>query len=118
MRMKFKTLVIILLTAVFQLNAQTRDITITVHIRGVWNSKISLLALSGPNAGKPIAELPPVKSGESAIVTMAKDQLPGEFVIRFDYKDKETSAPYPSEKHIFAYSQNLELFINPPFCNN
>jgi len=118
MRMKFKTLVIILLTAVFQLNAQTRDITITVHIRGVWNSKISLLALSGPNAGKPIAELPPVKSGESAIVTVAKDQLPGEFVIRFDYKDKETSAPYPSEKHIFIYSQNLELFINPPFCNN
>ncbi|ADQ79236.1 alkyl hydroperoxide reductase/ Thiol specific antioxidant/ Mal allergen [Paludibacter propionicigenes WB4] len=116
--MKFKILVISLLAVVFQLNAQTRDITITVHIRGVWNSKISLLALSGPNAGKPIAELSPVKSNESAIVTVAKDQLPGEFVIRFDYKDKETSTPYPSEKHIFAYSQNLELFVNPPFCNN
>ena len=116
--MKFKTLVIILLTAVFQLNAQTRDITITVHIRGVWESKISLLPLSGPNALKPIAESPFVKSGETAIVTVVKDQLPGEFVIRFDYKEKETSTPYPSEKHIFAYSQNLELFINPPFCNN
>jgi len=116
--MKFKTLVIILLTAVFQLNAQTRDITITVHIRGVWESKISLLPLSGPNALKPIAESPFIKSGETAIVTVVKDQLPGEFVIRFDYKEKETSTPYPSEKHIFAYSQNLELFINPPFCNN
>jgi len=116
--MKLKILVGILLAAVFQLNAQTKDITITVHIRGVWESKISLLSLSGPNALKPIAESPFVKSGETATVTVAKDQLPGEFVIRFDYKEKETSTPYPSEKHIFAYSQNLELFINPPFCNN
>jgi len=100
------------------LNAQDKDITIKVHLRGVWDSKISLLPLSGPNALKPIAESPSVKSGETATVTVAKDQLPGEFVLRFDYKDKETSTPYPSEKHIFAYTQDLELFINPPFCNN
>ena len=116
--MKIKLLFICILAAALQLNAQTKDITIKVHLRGVWESKISLLPLSGPNALKPIAESPSVKSGETATVTVAKDQLPGEFVIRFDYKDKETSTSYPSEKHIFAYTQDLELFINPPFCNN
>jgi thiol-disulfide isomerase/thioredoxin len=118
MNSKFKIVFFCLLVAVFRLSAQEKDITIKIHLRGVWESKISLLALTGPDAGKPIAELPSVKNGETAILTVTKDQLPGEFVIRFDYKEKETSAPYPSEKRIFASVQDLELSVNPPYCNN
>ena len=38
--------------------------------------------------------------------------------MRFDYKEKESSTPYPSEKYIFINDQDLELWISPIYCNN
>ena len=55
---------------------------------------------------------------QNVTITVSKHNLPGEFVLRFDYKDNETSTPYPSEKHIVISNQNLELWVNPPYCNN
>jgi len=107
---------LLLLSLNFQLSAQ--DIIIKINLRGVYESKISLMPLSGPNALKSIAESEGFKNGETAKITVSRDRLPGEFVLRFDYKEKESSTPYPSEKRIIIYNQNLELWINPPFCNN
>jgi thiol-disulfide isomerase/thioredoxin len=115
--MKYEILIFLLLS-VFRLNAQDKDITIKIHLRGVYDSKISLLPLSGPNALKTNLEIPAIKNGEMATITLSKSQLPGQFVLRFDYKEKESSSPYPSEKRIFVNNQDLELSINPPFCNN
>lgn len=100
------------------IHAQDKDITIKVHVRGVCESKISLLPLAGPNALNPIAGSPAVTSGETVTVNVPKNLLPGEFVLRFDYKDTKTSTPSAAEKHIFACTQDLELFINPSFCSN
>lgn len=100
------------------LQAQTRDIPLTIHLRGVSESKISLLALSGSRAFKPIIEVPVVKNGETTTLNVSKEYLPGEFVLRFDYKEEETSTPYPSEKNIFIGAQNLELWVSPLHCNN
>ncbi len=100
----------------FPLNAQ--QISVKVHLRGVFESKISLLPLAGSNALKVLVEKSGVKSGETATILIPVDKLPGEFVMRFDYKEKESSTPYPSEKHIIIYNQNLELWVNPPYCNN
>ncbi len=111
-------LVFLLVISVCCLNAQDRDIGITIHLRGVYESKMSLLLLSGPNALKPIAEASDVKNGEIATLNISKDELPAEFVLRFDYKEKKTSTPYPSEKHLIVYNEDLELWVNPPFCNN
>lgn len=98
--------------------ASAQDITLKINLRGVVESKISLLPLSGAKALKPIVEINGIKNGEPATISVSKEYLPGEFVLRFDYKEKETSSPYPSEKHIFIYNQNLELWVNPPYCNN
>ena len=98
--------------------AQTGDVTITIHLRGVYDSKVSLLALSVSKTFKPIVEVPGVKDGETTKITITKDHLPGEFVLRFDYREQESSTPYPSEKNIFAYEQNLELWVSPKYCNN
>ena len=100
----------------FPLKAQ--DISVKVHLRGVFESKLSLMPLAGSNALKTIVEKAGVKSGETATILIPKNKLPGEFVLRFDYKEKETSTPYPSEKHIIINNQNLELWVNPPYCNN
>ena len=101
-----------------QLFAQNKDVSIIIHIRGVYDSKISLLALSVSKTFKPIIEVPAIKNGETTKLTVTKDHLPGEFVLRFDYKEKETSAPYPSEKYIFINDQELELWVRPEYCNN
>jgi thiol-disulfide isomerase/thioredoxin len=39
-------------------------------------------------------------------------------VLRFDYRETESSTPYPSEKNILLYEQDLELWVNPKFCNH
>jgi thioredoxin-related protein len=106
------------LATLFHLSAQTRDITITIHLRGVYESKISLLALTVSKTFKPIVEVPGIKDGEMTKISIPKDKLPGEFVLRFDYKENESSTPYPSEKNIFAYKQDLELWVSPKYCNN
>ncbi len=102
----------------FNLSAQTHDVTLTLHLRGVYESKISILALTISKTFKPIVEVPGIKDGETTKITIPKDKLPGEFVIRFDYKENESSTPYPSEKNIFAYQQDLELWVSPKYCNN
>ena len=97
---------------------QAFDVDITIHLRGVYDSKISLLALSGSKVFKPIVEVQGVKNSETTKLSVSKLYLPGEFVLRFDYKEKESSTPYPSEKYIFINNQDLELWVSPRYCNN
>lgn len=99
----------------------SQPITLKLHLRGVYESKITLLPSIGTNALKPIIEKPGIKNGETTIISIASNMaylLPAEFILRFDYKEKETSAPYSCEKHIIINEQNLELWVNPMYCNN
>ena len=102
--------VILGMASPFHLSAQVRDVAVTIHLRSVYDSKISLLSLSGIKTAKSIAEVQGIKNGETTRLSVSKEYLPGEFVLRFDYKEKETSTPYPSEKYIFISDQDLELW--------
>ncbi|MBP1641269.1 MAG: alkyl hydroperoxide reductase [Bacteroidetes bacterium] len=105
-------LFIFLLAGQFASNAQ--DINIKIHVNSVFDTKISILPLVGSKAYKPVVETTEnVKNGTSTTLIVPKDYLPGQFVLRFDYRDKETSTPYPAEKYFFANNQNLELWVNP-----
>ncbi len=97
---------------------QTAEVTITVHLRGVYDSKISLLALSPQRLFKPVAEVSGVRNGTTARIEVPKGVAPGECVLRFDYRETEGSTPYPSEKNIFINEQSLELWVRPQYCNN
>ena len=101
-----------------QAQATNADVRLTIHLRGVYQSKISLLGLHHQRLFKPITEVSGVKNGETAVLTVQKEHLPGEFVLRFDYKEKETSTPYPSEKSLIINQQNLEFWVSPTYCNN
>ncbi len=96
---------------------QAQDVTITIILRGVYETKISLLPLTGTDALKPIVIIDSIKNGGTAILKVPGEKLPGEFVLRFDYKDKASSTPYPSEKRIIIGSQELELWLHPVFSN-
>jgi hypothetical protein len=103
---------------VAQLSAQVQDVSVTIHLRGVNRSKISLLGRSDSQVFKSIAEVQNVSDMETTRISVSKVHLPGEFVLRFDYKEKETSTPYPSEKYIFINDQDLELWVNPLYSNS
>ena len=109
---------ILSLLIVISLSAQNPERFITIHLRGVYESKISLLSLSKSGTFKPIKEKEGIKNGETAKLSVSKIYLPSEFVLRFDYKEKKSGTPYPSEKYIFISEQDLELWVNPKFCNN
>ncbi|MFY9311597.1 MAG: thioredoxin-like domain-containing protein [Bacteroidia bacterium] len=95
-----------------------QDISLKVNLRGVVESKVTLLPLAGANALKPLAETYSNFESKTAELTIPESALPAKFVLRFDYKEKPTSTPYPCEKHIFISRQDLELWINPMYCNN
>jgi thioredoxin-related protein len=114
-------LIIILLSGLLsakQLYSQLRDVSITIHLRGVYESEISVLGLSPAHTFVSILNAKGIKNGQTTTLVVPKDKLPGEFVLRFDYKETSSSAPYPSEKYIFASNQDLELWVSPVFCNN
>jgi len=96
----------------------TNEHHLKVHLKGVFDSKVSLTPFNGLKAINPIFIKESVKNGETVSIDIPAQYLPGEFVPRFDYRAKETDNPYPSEKYIFIYKQDIELFTNPLFINH
>jgi hypothetical protein len=99
-------------------NAQNKDTQLTIHIRGVSSSDISILGMTPNGTLKPFTDVKGISSGATATLKVPKEKLPGEFVIRFDYKEKAESTPYPSEKYVMINDQDLELWVSPMYCNN
>jgi thiol-disulfide isomerase/thioredoxin len=112
--MNYKKDVFIFLTLfglIFSLGAQS--VKLKIHLSGVYASKVSVIPMAGPKALKPIIETPSIKDGETTSIELTKDVVPAQFVLRFDYQEKETSTPYPAEKFVFVNNQDLELWVNP-----
>lgn len=109
---------IVFLVFAFSASAQNADISLSVHLHGVSESKIALIPLSGSTQFKAIADVSGIKIGETATMEVSKEYLPGEFIIRFESKEKKESEPKPSEKRILINQQNLELWINPVHASN
>lgn len=95
-----------------------QDVNLRVHVQGVYSTKISLLPLAGNGALKAFIEKNNIQKGGTVDLTIPKDRLPGQFVLRFDYVDKEGATPYPAERYMFIGSQNLEMWANPKAVNN
>ncbi len=93
---------------------------LTVHLQGVFSAKVSLIPFNGLKAvySNPVAEVPDVKNGQTATIKIPVQYLPGEFVLRIDYRAKETDSPYPAERNIYINKQDIELSVNPPYINN
>jgi hypothetical protein len=117
-KLQFYVSVILFSFLIFVQNVSAQDVNLRVHLSKVYSSKISLIPLSGAGALKPILEKGGIKDGETAVLTIPKDRLPGQFVLRFDYEEKEGSTPYPSERYLFISNQNLELWVQPKAVNN
>lgn len=100
------------------LHLSAQNLHLRVHVRGVSECSISLLALSGQKQFKRFAEAGPVINGQTAELIVPGEYLPGEFILRFDYREKTESSPYPSEKRILIGNQPIELWAHPMFANH
>lgn len=99
--------------------APSKPLKLTIHLRGVYESKVTLMtSLKPSNLIKPILTEQTVMNGGSCTFEVPDEYLPGEFVLRFDYKENKESTPYPSEKYLFINNQDLELWVSPMYCNN
>ncbi len=102
--------------AVASVGAQTKEARILiVHLRGVTESKISLIPLSGARAYKPLVEASVTKAGETAFLVVPKDYLPGEFSLQFESKNEYSDNPSSSQKNVFINDQDMEVWINPQY---
>ncbi len=109
---------ILICVAMFIQNITAQDVNLKIHLSKVYSSKIGLIPLAGTGSLKPIIEKSGIKNGETVVLTIPKDKLPGQFVLRFDYEEKEGSTPYPSERYIFVNKQDLEFWVQPKAINN
>ncbi|MFA5069474.1 MAG: thioredoxin family protein [Candidatus Omnitrophota bacterium] len=91
---------------------------LTANLQGVFSSDFSLIPFENGKAVKPIVKITDIKDGQSAVFDIPARYIPGEFVLRMDYRGKESDRPYPAEKYIFVNKQDIELFINPVYSNN
>ena len=114
----FYAIPVLILAFVSVQNVIAQDVNLKIHLSKVFSSKISLLPLSGAGALKPFIEKNNIKDHETVVLTVPADKLPGQFVLRFDYVEKEGSTPYPSERYFFIGSQDLELWVQPKSVNN
>lgn len=92
--------------------------SLTVHIEEVFDAKVTLTPFTGVKAVTPLAEVASVKRGESTVIKIPGQYLPGEFLLRLDYRAKEADHPYPAERSIYINNQDLEIFVNPPYINS
>lgn len=99
--------------------AGMKSVKLTIHLRGVYSSKITLMTQFG---GSPLIRdlmaRENIMNGDTSVFTIQPDYLPGEFVLRFDYKEESTSNPYPAEKSFLINNQDLELWVHPIYSNN
>lgn len=115
--MNYKNISLFILLVGFSNSLFAQKLSVKIHIKGVYDSKIAVLSLAGPGI-KTLKEYPAIKSGDTAVLEFEEDLLPGAFVLRFDYKENEDSSPYPSEKQVFIGKQSIELWVNPLHINN
>lgn len=85
--------------------------SLVVAIKGVFDSKLTVTPYENGRYASPIKEIPNVK--DAAVFSIPQDKLPGQFLLRMDYRQNEGDQPYPSEFTFFMSDKDLSIEINP-----
>lgn len=86
---------------------------LSIKLRGVYDSKITLTPFDGLRFATPLTVVPDVKNGGEAQFSIPESLLPGEFLIRFDYRAKETDTPYPAELQLYLNREDIRVNAHP-----
>lgn len=111
--MKRTSLITLLMALGFWVVAQTPTRKLTVKLRGVYDAKITLTAFDGVAYSRPMKEVPEVMPGQTVGFELPTGQLPGEFLLRFDYRAKAEDYPYPAELPLYINREDISVDANP-----
>lgn len=100
---------VVLLCGINVLEAQ--NCSVNVKLRGVYDATLSISKFENGRYGEAIQTVSEVRN--DAFLTVPADKLPGQFLLRMDYRQKVTDNPYPSEFVFFVNKDNISLGINP-----
>jgi len=89
----------------------TREVT--VQLRGVHSSNITLTPFNGVRFALPLQHIDSVLPGNRCRFIVPDSLLPGEFLLRFDYRAKAGDAPYPAEMQFYLNRENIRLYAHP-----
>ena len=89
--------------------------TLTIKLRGVYESKITLSPFNGVKVSLPIAVERGIKNSGKVQFAIPDSLLPGEFLVRFDYSAKPGDNPYPSEVRLYLNKENIEANVHPMY---
>jgi hypothetical protein len=87
--------------------------TLSIKLRGVYDSKITLTPFDGVRFATPLAVVPGIKNGGETRFSVPDSLLPGEFLLRFDYRAKETDSPYPAEVQLYLNREDILVNAHP-----
>lgn len=112
-----KIIIILLGVLIFPVKGLAQDLgsnksqQLTIQLHGVYDAKISVSAYSNGMYSAPFSETPQV-TGKIQI-NIPGEYLPGQFLLRMDYRKKVEDQPYPAEFVFFMKNHDLELKLNP-----
>lgn len=86
---------------------------LSIKLRGVYDSRITLTPFDGLGMSVPLTIVPDVKNGSEVQLSIPESLLPGEFLVRFDYRLKETDNLYPVDLQLFINRENIQVNANP-----
>jgi len=107
------TVLLVLMLVLARLDGSAAPRNLTVKLRGVYDSKITLTPFNGIQFALPLTVVPGVKNGGETHFAIPDSLLPGEFLIRFDYRAKETDSPYPAELQLYINREDIGVDANP-----
>lgn len=93
--------------------------SLIIKLRGIAVTNITVTPVqTGGTALPAVAIKVGAANGETVRLNIDKSALPGEFVVRYDYKVKPTDNPYPAEQTIIIGTQPVEMSVSPVYSNN
>ena len=106
------------ITAVFWVLSclKTHSQVLAVTPKGVATTDIRLIPLFGDSIYRPISISAQVRAGQTAVFEIPPGRLPGEFMLRYDYRAEEKSDSYPTEQRILLGREGGALVVNPAFA--
>ena len=98
-------------TGFAQDSGNTKMQQLTVQLRGVYDAKISVSAYGKGKYQAPFSETADVTG--KVQINIPGEYLPGQFLLRMDYRKKIEDQPYPAEFVFFMNNHDVELKLNP-----
>ncbi len=84
---------------------------VTVRLHGIYDATVTLTPYEKGHFKTALAEIPQVK--DDVRIEIPEAFLPGQFLLRMDYRQKVEDQPYPAEFVFFMNQDDLTLGINP-----